>query len=248
MQGSRVSRGAASGLRGADTRFIHLGFEYDTFCVNPPVYCANLLRSFIVRGGKCVERHLHSEWEAYDIAANVGLVVNASGMGFGDSKCFPTRGQTVLTNLEATGGTVTRQNKDGSWSFIIPRFLNGGTVIGGTKQPRDSSSEVDPATRELLLRNACTIESYTLPSSQAIDTAKVIADIVGLRPTREGGMRIEAERNKDDSNGVGPSRQVVHAYGAGGRGFETSWGVAELVAELVADALAVDYAIVRAKF
>lgn len=73
---------------------MQLGFEYDTFCVNPPVYCANLLRSFIVRGGKCVEGHLRSEWEAFDIVANVGLVVNASGMGFGDSKCFPTRGKT----------------------------------------------------------------------------------------------------------------------------------------------------------
>lgn len=158
------------------------------------------------------------------------------------------KGQTVLTNLEVTGGTVTRQNKDGSWSFIIPRFLNGGTVIGGTKQPRDSSSEADPATRQSLLTKARTIESYTLPSSQAIDTAKVIADIVGLRPTREGGMRIEAEQNQADPNGLGQSRHVVHAYGAGGRGFETSWGVAESVVELVQNLLSVDHAIVRAKF
>lgn len=52
--------------------------------------------------------------------------------------------------------------------------------------------------------------------------------MVGRRPTRVGGMRIEVESRKLES-GQGC---VVHAYGAGGRGYEISWGVAQEVAGL----------------
>lgn len=54
----------------------------------------------------------------------------------------------------------------------------------------------------------------------------MIRDIVGRRPAREGGMRIEIERIAD-------GKTVVHAYGAGGRGFELSVGVAEDVVDLM---------------
>jgi D-amino-acid oxidase len=69
-----------------------LGFEYATYCVNPPVYCENLLRTFVFRGGRMLSRNLKSEWEAFSLENNVSLVVNASGKGFGDPHCFPTRG------------------------------------------------------------------------------------------------------------------------------------------------------------
>jgi hypothetical protein len=72
---------------------VKLGFEYETYCINAPLYSANLLRKFIIQGGKTVRRDLKSEWEAFILAPNVKLVVNASGMGFGDAKCFPIRGK-----------------------------------------------------------------------------------------------------------------------------------------------------------
>lgn len=73
-----------------------LGYEYETYCVNTPVYCQALLRRFILRGGKTLERDLKSEWEAFGIHSNVVLVINASGTGFGDPKYFPTRGRPAL--------------------------------------------------------------------------------------------------------------------------------------------------------
>jgi hypothetical protein len=76
---------------------VKLGYEYDTYCVNAPVYCANLLRQFIVRGGRCVQDNLSGERDAYSVAPNVGLVINASGTGFGDVKCFPTRGRSLYS-------------------------------------------------------------------------------------------------------------------------------------------------------
>lgn len=71
---------------------VALGFEYETFCINSPFYCETLLRKFLLGGGKTLKHDLKSEWEAYALAENVSFVVNASGVGFGDPKCFPTRG------------------------------------------------------------------------------------------------------------------------------------------------------------
>lgn len=70
--------------------------------------------------------------------------------------------------------------------------------------------------------------------SQAVESkgsVRVLKDIVGRRPTRHGGARIDREDvSVDDGK---KKKTIVHAYGLGGRGFEMSWGVAEMVAGLV---------------
>ncbi|KAF7561629.1 hypothetical protein G7046_g2520 [Stylonectria norvegica] len=209
---------------------VRLGYEYETYCINAPLYCGSLLRKFVLQGGKTLSRDLKSEWEAYSVTANVKLVVNASGVGFGDPKCYPIRGQTVLTNLTTAVKTVTRQSKDGSWSFVIPRSFNGGTVIGGTKEIQDWRVEPSADTRHRLIVAAQSIipEACNDRHGEEIDL-QVIKDVVGRRPAREGGMRVEVE-TKDD--GKGKKKHVIHAYGAGGRGYELSWGVASEVADL----------------
>jgi D-amino-acid oxidase len=118
---------------------------------------------------------------------------------------------------------VTRQNADGTWTFVIPRPLHGGTIIGGTKEERDQEASPRPETRQKLL------EAATKAFPQLLDSEgkfRVIRDIVGRRPSRTGGMRLEAED-------LGSGRRVIHAYGAGGRGVEISWGVAETVLDLI---------------
>ncbi|KGQ04884.1 D-amino-acid oxidase [Beauveria bassiana D1-5] len=206
-----------------------LGYEYETYCVNTPVYCQSLLRRFILRGGRTLKRDLKTEWEAFGLQKNVVLVVNASGTGFGDPKYFPTRGQTVVTDMEDATKTVTRQHKDGTWSFIIPRFFSGGTIVGGTKQPGDWSAEPDANTRATLLAGGRELRQFASSLAGKSDDVSVIADVVGRRPTREGGMRIELERQPVS----GRQAAVLHAYGAGGRGYEIGWGVANEIAQLV---------------
>ena len=52
---------------------------------------------------------------------------------------------------------------------------------------------------------------------------RLIRTVVGLRPTREGGFRVEAEKFD--------SKTVIHNYGHGGRGVTLSWGTAHLAVE-----------------
>lgn len=71
-----------------------LGFEYDTWCVSPMVYCGFLLNRFVYRGGKVVKREVREPKEVFEMRGlgRVDTVVNASGQGFGDDKVFVTRG------------------------------------------------------------------------------------------------------------------------------------------------------------
>ncbi|KAH7175349.1 hypothetical protein EDB81DRAFT_750899 [Dactylonectria macrodidyma] len=217
---------------------ISLGFEYQTYCVNSPLYCGNLLRKFILQGGRTLHQDLKSPWEPYSWGPRIKAVVNSSGVGFGDPKCYPIRGHIVLTNLSSAVKTITAQNSDGSWSFVIPRSFNGGTVIGGTKDINDWSLEPSPDTRRRILESAKRIipESCNQPAgseSTEIANIQVIKDIVGRRPARNGGMRVETEVRE----GTAGKQYVVHAYGAGGRGYEMSWGIASDVQQLVRELL-----------
>lgn len=142
-------------------------------------------------------------------------------------------GQIVLTNLAAADKTITKQLKDGSWSFIIPRSFNGGTIIGGTKELGDWRIEPSPELRQTLLDKAKGIAAEACTEKQAAGSLKVIKDIVGRRPAREGGLRIETEA-RDNGQGV---QHIIHAYGAAGRGYEMSWGIASEVADLARDVL-----------
>jgi hypothetical protein len=94
--------------------------------------------------------------------------------------------------------------------------------------------EPSQETRTQLLKAAQSIIPQACGGQeQDIGSLKVIKDVVGRRPAREGGMRVETE-SKDTTWGV---KHVVHAYGAGGRGYELSWGVASEVAELTKEVL-----------
>lgn len=58
-----------------------------------------------------------------------------------------------------------------------------------------------------------------------IDARRIIRTVVGLRPYRAPGFRLEAERFGE--------KVLVHNYGHGGGGFSLSWGCAALAADLV---------------
>ena len=134
--------------------------------------------------------------------------------------------------------TITLQKSDGTWSFAIPRPLDGGTIIGGTKQPHDWDPNPSPETRNQILTAAAKWFPFTPESQGKFD---LIHDIVGRRPARQGGLRIEfetvpvpASTGSVKADGSTTPGHVVHAYGAAGSGYELSWGVAEDVTGLMA--------------
>ncbi|OTB04377.1 hypothetical protein M426DRAFT_320750 [Hypoxylon sp. CI-4A] len=205
------------------------GCEYDTWCVNPMVYCAFLLRKFAFQGGQVLKREVRDPREIFEWHFDLGPVdtlVNASGHGFGDEDVYIVRGQTCLVANKCPV-TITRQNADGSWTFCVPRNFDGGTIIGGTKEPDNWDPTPSRKVRESLLKQfAATYPQILGPDGEFT----VIKDIVGRRPTRQGGMRLEKEM-------VDETKAIIHAYGLGGRGYELSWGVADVVAKLLSDHL-----------
>ena len=105
--------------------------------------------------------------------------------------------------------------------------MNGGTVVGGTKQPNDYNPYVEDKTRKTILENAAKMYPPIITNGRPPNDGgfQVISDIVGRRPGRNGGPRVEVE--------VTGGKTIVHAYGMGGSGIEMSWGVAAEVVRLV---------------
>lgn len=68
-----------------------------------------------------------------------------------------------------------------------------------------------------------------LTDSKGIERLSIIRHGVGLRPYRQNGTRIEKER----INGV----WVVHNYGHGGFGYQSSYGCSQKAVTLVGEAL-----------
>lgn len=207
---------------------VQWGCAYRTYCVNVQLYCQWLLDRFVGRGGTVIRQRLPNAAAAFNLARDrelgqVKTVVNCSGRNFDqDAKMTIIRGQTVLVRQQYHQ-TITRQNRDGTWAFLIPRPRNGGTIVGGTKEIGDHESQPRPQSRQTLLQNA--VDSFP-DFVDKVEDFDVVQDNVGRRPWREGGVRTEVEF-------IDRERRIIHGYGAGGRGYEVSWGVAERILGLV---------------
>ncbi|WEW56736.1 D-amino-acid oxidase [Emydomyces testavorans] len=209
---------------------VEFGARYETYTLDPEVYLMHLLRRYQLEGGEVKRMELKSLQEAFELeGGEAAMAVNCTGLGFWDPDTYIIRGQTCLV-ANPCDKTITQQNVDG-WSFVIPRPLEGGTIVGGTKQPHDWNAMPVASVREELLENAAKLYPAML---NADGKFVVIRDIVGRRPAREGGIRLEVEAL---SHAPTSKRTVVHAYGAGGRGYELSWGIAEEVLKMVMDNL-----------
>ena len=70
-----------------------------------------------------------------------------------------------------------------------------------------------------------------LTNGKGIEHLSIIGHGVGLRPVRIGGTRVEKEKINDV--------WVVHNYGHGGYGYQSSYGCSQAVVKLVEEALAI---------
>ncbi|KAI3405532.2 hypothetical protein KGF56_001550 [Candida oxycetoniae] len=217
-----------------------LGVKYDTWIVNSAIYLQYLYRKLLVEHSvKFITAELNSLQDINKFVFGRPIIVNCSGTGLNyyggnDPKYIPVRGQTLLINppkeCPYMDKTITYQLADGSWIFVIPRPLNGGIILGGTKQVGDTCLKIRESDSKHLLQLG---KKYFPDLMKATPSGEKYFDIirinVGLRPMRRGGLKVDLEKH----NG----QFVVNNYGAGGMGYELSYGSSLKVLELVNSAI-----------
>lgn len=216
---------------------VKFGCEYTTWCLNAPVYLRFLqvqIEQLSRRLGIVLNQErisLNSLQEIKQLFPDTTTIFNATGTGLQykggyDQELFRIRGQTLLLNvpdpetIKYSNQTITHQGKDGTWTFVIKRpGLNGKAqyILGGTKQPGDMRITPRESDSQALLKKARMLFPDLMFPDGSFDIVKTN---VGFRPARYGGSRVDLEAVAQ------PGLKIVHAYGLGGMGYETSVGVA----------------------
>jgi D-amino-acid oxidase len=149
-------------------------------------------------------------------------VVNCSGLAAralaADDSVTPVRGQVVLVEQVGLEEWTLASSGATDLTYVVPR--EKVVVVGGTAQEGAYEPRPDAATADAILARARAL----VPE---LARATVVGHRVGLRPARPA-VRLEAEHVSDGT--------VVHCYGHGGAGVTLSWGCADDVAALVAEA------------
>lgn len=213
---------------------VKFGAEYDSWCLNSPLYLQFLERRLkMYYGVKFVFATLSSLKQAAQLYPSAQLI-NCSGLGLKyngglDEKCFQVRGQTLLVKppkkCSYKNMTITHRLPGGKFSFVIPRPFDGGIIVGGTRQPLNFNYAPDDLDTAELISNAISRFPELVVYREGKPTLDVKKINVGFRPMRVGGTRIERE--------IVETTTIIHCYGFGSSGFEMSWGAAELVLKLV---------------
>jgi D-amino-acid oxidase len=177
-------------------------------------YLAHLLDRFRAGGGVFERRRV----DRFDELA-APVIVNATGLAAraltGDDRLYPIRGQVVI--VENPGLTTSIRDEDHPLGpvYIHPRSRD--VVLGGTFEVGDASEEIRPATAEAIIARTTQVEPR-------LAGATIRRHLVGLRPARHGGPRVEAEQRGH--------QRIIHAYGHSGAGMTLCWGTAAEVARL----------------
>ncbi|KAG5746624.1 hypothetical protein H9Q72_011909 [Fusarium xylarioides] len=197
--------------------------KYQSMAVNPAVFLPWIKAVLDKKGVRFISAEVKSIEEARSILGTK-IIVNASGLGAfhlgNDNKVVAVRGQTMLVESDSHEMVMFQGSH---YTYQIPRMYSGGVIVGGVSQPGNMDQKVDPAVRSDILRRMKLVANDLY---QDVDLNKhVMKDLVGFRPSREGGYRLERE---DD---------VIHAYGFNTLGYTYSYGVALKVRDLVRAAI-----------
>ncbi|MEV7889113.1 FAD-dependent oxidoreductase [Streptomyces sp. NPDC002817] len=197
------------------------GWAFTVPTVEMSRYLPWLQQTFSAAGGTLIHRRIDALEQAGIWAP---VVVNASGLGAralcGDTEVRPVRGQLVLVANPGLHTSVRDEDNVDGYTYVHPRSTD--IVLGGTFEIGEWDTTPSPATASAILRR-CT---ELLPE---LAGAPVLGHQVGLRPHRDGGVRLEA-----DPRPHGRVRRLVHNYGHGGAGVTLAWGCADAATALVA--------------
>ena len=184
--------------------------DFMTRRIPPPLseHAPNLLKEFgataIVNCTGFGSRELASDPAMYPLRGAVIRVVN-------DGRAMPRIEQAHCVPHDGT-------SSDPGFIFIVPRG-NNRLLLGGIAEPNRSELDLklsDDFARDMLHRCVAFLPSLKNAEIDSVEPLRA-----GLRPAREGGVRL----NRD---GV-----VIHNYGHGGSGITYSWGCAENVVQIL---------------
>ncbi|ELR09291.1 hypothetical protein VC83_06675 [Pseudogymnoascus destructans] len=216
------------------------GIRHSSVCINTAIYLPYLVSQCLANGARISRAelsHISDAASLHHSGKPADLVVNCTGLlasklgGVMDTKVVPVRGQTVVVRNEATPMIATSGTDDGpdELCYIMQRAAGGGTVLGGTYIVGSWEAAPDMEIAARIMKRAVEV-CPELAGGKGVEGLSVVRHGVGLRPVREGGVRVEKER-------VG-AVWVVHNYGHGGWGYQGSYGCAQGAVELVREALA----------
>lgn len=233
-----------------NNRFNFFGAEYMTWCINSPKFMKYLLQLLQTNPNfEIVHKEIESLKQVFDEHSDCAGIFDCSGTGVkydenspADENCYLIRGQTmllqsnILKDTSYYNKTITYQSvnkddpKETDWTFIIPRPpLNDGVfIIGGTKQ-LDKNGLISPTKEDQsdLLKRAKRFFPE-LFDSEGTPKFRICKNVVGFRPARKNGFRLD--KRWVDYNGL---KFIISSYGAGGMGYELSFGAATKAVQLL---------------
>jgi len=193
------------------------GFALNVPLMDTTIYLDYLAARLLKAGGE-INANIRFE-KLEDVSREFDFVINCAGVGarelVQDVDLEPHRGQVVIVpKIDNLSCAIV--SDDAPLTYAIPR--TNDCVFGGTNEI-SANLEVNSAAT-LTIVDECT-------RVLNMETPRVLAERVGLRPFRKSGVRLQRDRLRD-------GRTAIHNYGHGGSGFTLSWGCAEDVLDLAA--------------
>ncbi|SMY27957.1 unnamed protein product [Zymoseptoria tritici ST99CH_1A5] len=221
------------------------GTSFTSVCINTALYLPWLASQCLALGSvlkRGIVEHVTDAAKLHHSGRPADLVVNCTGLsslklgGVQDTTLYPARGQIVLVRNSPGVMASTSGTDDGPEEavYIMDRAAGGGCVLGGCLQKGNWESQPDPNLAVRIMKRAVELCPQMVPPGAGIEALSVIRHGVGLRPMREDGIRVDKEVIAGPD---GRKVAVVHNYGHGGYGYQTSYGATADAVKLVEEAL-----------
>ena len=209
--------------------------SFTSVCINTSIYLPWLVSQCLKAGvvfKRGIFKHINDAASVHDSGQKAHVIVNCTGLsssklgGVEDKTVIPARGQIVVVRNDpgAMFSVSGTDDADDEVCYIMKRAAGGGTVLGGCYQKGNWESQFDPNLATRIMKR-CVELCPKLTDGRGIEHLDVIRHGVGLRPLRLGGVRIDKEK-------IGGTC-VVHNYGHGGAGYQSSYGCSQEAVKLV---------------
>ncbi|KAL1931916.1 hypothetical protein VTP01DRAFT_8972 [Rhizomucor pusillus] len=214
---------------------VKFGYKFLSFTLSAPKYLEWLTKVARDELGIKLERgNFASIQQVAEKYPDARAIINCTGLGsrylqdVKDQTVYPVRGQTVLVHAPHIKTQMYREGPT-VYTYIIPR-PDGNVICGGTLDSKNTNTEPDHnVTKDILKR---VYDLYPeLTHHKGPEAFNIVSENVGFRPVRTVGPRIELEKKEYNGRSV----NIIHNYGHGPHGYQSSWGSAAKVLELLED-------------